>query len=115
MSQADSDSLVAVTTLSFDEVKDRVMDNLYYYTKQIYADAYDVDVAVTKVELVSAYINTPDDLDSVMVVPAWEVQSESVASESGGETIELASPPVFVSAIDGSLIATPTIESSGGQ
>ena len=108
--------------LSFDEIKDRAVDHLYWNNTDHYDDGSadkpprpKLRFEVEEVRLIMTYINVKDEPDRVMAVPAWYIGAQGYAAYPGddgtpaGET-EYNKDEIIINALDGSPILMPGVQ-----
>ncbi len=96
--------------LPFKDIQERIVSQLKY---EYATDA--VDVQIDNVRLVSGYINTKDDIDSVWDIPVWIAQGAVTYHYENGdnETFSYLSPAF--SALDGSVVYGQNIDMLSGD
>lgn len=106
--------------LSFDEAKQRIVDTLYYMSGSRFmqdgSEQVSIEYYVKDVRLVMSYINVKDDLEKVMIVPAWLCRVEGRLTDidedapTFGRSFKIGgTEDILINALDGSPNIMPGI------
>ncbi len=90
--------------LSFDEIKGRAVDHLYYKNSFLTGEGMErMEYEVTQAKLFMGYINAKDDTQSALAVPVWRFSA--VGTDIGdGYRYTGYNEEVFVNALDGGIV-----------
>ena len=91
-----------VTLKDFDEIVERAADQLYY--QNVYAGLTDFhsDINIDSVSLVMTYSQAENDVNSVLLIPAWNFGGTRIYYSDDNEVLSEDTVSVTINAVDGS-------------